>query len=162
MTLVPLSLTWPQVRAWRAQRQHLHKRAPREAIFDVIAQLGGLHAQVMSSAELTLWARVENLEPEFLRHALWKERTLVKIWAMRGTLHLFPSSEYGLWQAGLSTYGHFFKPAWLRYFGLTLDELIQITAAVGQALKGQVLTREQLAAEVTRLTGSATLGGKLL
>ena len=34
--------------------------------------------------------------------ALWQERTLVKTWAMRGTLHLFPADELGLWLGGLS------------------------------------------------------------
>ena len=55
------SLSWDAVLAWRLRRQHLAERAPRAAALDVVSDLGGLHAQVASSAELTLWARVEGL-----------------------------------------------------------------------------------------------------
>src|SRR5690242_12213299 len=98
-----LSLTWQQVRAWRLQRHSLVQRAPLNAMLDVTARIGGLHAQLMSSAELMLWARVEGITSEIVQRALWEERNLVKTWALRGTLHLLPASEYPLWQADLST-----------------------------------------------------------
>ena len=61
---------------------------------DVASRLAGVHAQVLSSAELTLWARVDSLARDAVARALWEDRTLVKTWAMRGTLHLLPSTEY--------------------------------------------------------------------
>ncbi len=64
------SLTWPAVLAWRLRRQHLGCRTTREEALGVVRQICGLHAQVMSSAELTLWARVEDLEPDAVRKAL--------------------------------------------------------------------------------------------
>jgi hypothetical protein len=73
-------------------------------MLDVVSRLCGVHAQLMSSAELTLWARVDGLARDDVASALWDQRTLVKTWAMRGTLHLLPSSELGLWLAGLGTY----------------------------------------------------------
>jgi hypothetical protein len=96
-------LGWDQVAAWRAARHRLEERAPATAMLEVVAGIAGLHAQVMSSAELTLWARVEGLEPGAVQRALWSERSLVKTWAMRGTLHLLPAAEFPLWQAALST-----------------------------------------------------------
>jgi Winged helix DNA-binding domain len=36
------------------------------------------------------------------RHHL-EERSLVKTWAMRGTLHLLPAAKFPMWQAALST-----------------------------------------------------------
>jgi len=122
----------------------------------VAARIGGLHAQLMSSAELTLWARVEGLAPGAVQRALWEERSLVKTWAMRGTLHLLPAAEFPLWQAGLSTNRHYLRPSWLRYFGVTThEELDQLMSAIAQALDGQMLTREELAVAVSQLTGSA-------
>ena len=89
-------LGWDQVAAWRAARHRLEERAPATAVLEVVAGIAGLHAQVMSSAELTLWARVEGPAPAAVRRALWEERSLVKTWAMRGTLHLpRPSSPCG-------------------------------------------------------------------
>src|SRR5947209_3817287 len=110
-----ISVSAPQVMAWRVQRHHLDRRAPRAALLEVVAELGGVQAQLMSSAELTLWARIERLEPEDVGHALWEERSLVKTWAMRGTLHLLPASELRLWQAVPSLDRRYLRPAWLRY-----------------------------------------------
>ena len=151
-----LKLTWPQAAAWRARRHHLDRRAPRGSLLAVASRLCGLHAQVLSSAELTAWARVEVLEPGGVQRALWEERTLVKTWAMRGTLHLLPADELPLWHAALGTSPRFLKPArWEKYFGITIDELDRLTAAVGEVLEGRLLTREELAREVGRKAGGA-------
>jgi hypothetical protein len=156
-----LTLDWDQVVSWRLRRHHLDRRAPRAQALGVVAEIGGLHAQVMSSAGLTLWARVDELQPDAVRRALWEDRSLVKTWAMRGTLHLLPADELPLWQAALSTRGHYLRPVWLRNFGVTRQQLEQLIAAVAEALDGRVLTREELADEVARLTGSAELGDKV-
>ena len=155
------TLGWDQVGAWRAARHHLEERVPATAMLEVVAGLCGLHAQVMSSAELTLWARVEGLAPDAVRRALWEERSLVKTWAMRGTLHLLPAAEFPLWQAALSTRRLWEAGSWQRGFGVTLAELEQLNDAVAQALNGQLLTREELADRVGELTGSKQLGDKL-
>jgi hypothetical protein len=44
--------------ALRAERHHLHRRASRTKMLQVIARIGGLHAQLLSSAELMTWARI--------------------------------------------------------------------------------------------------------
>lgn len=159
---MPLArLTWKQVLAWRVRRQHLDERAPRKALLKVVGDLCGLHAQVMSSAELTLWARVEGLEAEDVHQALWDDRSLVKTWAMRGTLHLLPAAEFSMWQAALGQYRHYLNPVWLRAFGVTAAELEQLIQGVVEALDGRMSTREELAGEVARITGSEELGEKL-
>lgn len=143
-------------------RHHLDQRAPAGSMLAVASRLCGLHAQVMSSAELTVWARVEDLDRRAVQRALWEDRTLVKTWAMRGTLHLLPANELPVWQAALSTSRRYLKPAlWQKYFGITLDELDRLTEAVASALDGRLLTREELGLEVGRLTGSTAFGAKL-
>src|ERR1700730_18267976 len=57
-----LKLTWSQVAAWRVRRHHLDQRTPAGSMLTVASRLCGLHAQVLSSALLSLWARVEDLE----------------------------------------------------------------------------------------------------
>src|SRR5215218_9150217 len=153
-------LGWAQVAAWRAARHHLDERAPAGAILEVAARIAGVHAQVLSSAELTLWARVEGLALDAVRHALWDERSLVKTWAMRGTLHLLPAAEFPLWQAALSTRRPWEARSWQRGFGVSLDQLERLNAAVAEALDGRQLTREELATRVGELTTPA-LGDKL-
>lgn len=156
-----IELTWAQALAWRMRRHHLHERAPRAAMLDVVARLGGLHAQVMSSAELTLWARVADLERDAVSGALWGDRSLVKLWAMRGTLHLLPAAELDTWLAALGTYDRYLKPAWLRNFDITREQLETLIDAIGEALDGELLTREELGATVARNTGSPELEQKV-
>src|SRR6266478_1001377 len=157
-----LKLTWARAAAWRIRRHHLDRRAPAGSMLAVASRLCGLHAQLMSSAELSVWARVEELDRRAVQRALWEDRTLVKTWAMRGTLHLLPANELPLWHAALSTSRRYLKPAlWQKYFGITIEELDRLTEAVATALDGRVMTREELVQEVGRLTGSAAFGAKL-
>jgi hypothetical protein len=155
-----LKLTWPQAAAWRARRHYLDKRAPPGSMLSVAGRLCGLHAQVMSSAELSVWARVEDLERGAIQRALWQDRTLVKTWAMRGTLHLLPADELGLWHAALRTSRRYLREAaWQNYFGITIKDLDKLTEAIGVALDGRVMTREELTGAVRRLTRSPALAG---
>lgn len=152
-----LKLTWPRVAAWRVRRHYLDQRLPAGNMLAVASRLCGLHAQVLSSAVLTLWARVEELDRYAVQRALWQDRTLVKTWAMRGTLHLVPSDDLPLWHAALTTSRRYSKPGLWRRFGLTLEELDRLTESIGDALNGAVMTREELAQRVGQLTGSRKL-----
>lgn len=144
------------------RRHALVERVAQSQTLDVVKTICGLHAQLMSSAELTLWARVDGLDGDAVSRMLWQERSLLKTWAMRGTLHLLPSEEYPMWQAALGTYRHYLKPAWFRAFGVSREELEQLIAAVAEAVDGRMLTRQELAAEVGRITASAAMAEKLL
>jgi len=52
-------LTWRQVMTWCSERHHLHRRASHKKMMDVIARIGGLHAQLLSFAGLMLWRAAE-------------------------------------------------------------------------------------------------------
>ena len=72
---------------------------------------------------------------------------MVKTWAMRGTLHLLPSSELPMWHTALGTSPRFLREdSWKKYFGITLDELDQITEAIAAVLNGRLVMRDELAA----------------
>ncbi len=156
-----ITLTSEQVTAWRLSKHHLLERAPQGHLIDVATDLGGLHAQVMSSAELIAWARVEGLEQEDVRKALWEERTLVKTWAMRGTLHLLPAREFPMYVAALRTRQSYRRASWLKYFNMTLEDMEAIIEGVRVALDGRCLTREQLSETVGEATGSADVRERL-
>lgn len=131
------------------------------SVLDVVQDLGGIHAQLFSAAELALWARLQHMPPDAVQEALWERRSLVKTWAMRGTLHLVASVDFPLLVAALRTRQRYLEPAWLTYQGVTRDEIEAITQGVRLALDGQCLTREQLAFEVARQTHAAHLEDKL-
>ena len=157
----PAELGWPSVLAHRMERQFLTERRPREELTAVTGAIGGLHAQSLPAAELAAWARIDGLRLGDLERELWERRALVKTWAMRGTLHLLPAREYGLWRAALDTFDHYLKGAWLRGFSISREELETLLEAVRGALGGEGLTRDELADAVARATGSPALGGKL-
>jgi hypothetical protein len=149
-----LRIPWEQVALFRAHRHRLDRRAPRGAMLRVTAEICGLHAQLLSSAELSLWARVDRLAAAAVQQALWSEGSLVKTWAMRGTLHLLPRTDLPLFFGALSTYTHFLEQTWFKHLRLTPEDLEAVTAALAQALPGRALTREEVADEVARVTGS--------
>ena len=149
------SLTWDQVRAWRVERQYLAARAPRRRVLNVIAEVCGVHAQVSSSAELQLWARVEGITPEHVRQALWETRTLARTWCMRGTLHLLTARDLPLFVAALRTHDRWWKGAWLKFVGLSETQLRQLLDAIRESLGARPLTRVELAEKVAKRVGRA-------
>jgi hypothetical protein len=155
-------LSWKQAIAWHLRRQHLDRRLPRAKLLSVASELCGLHAQVMSSAELTALCRIDGLRRDDVPKLLWKERKLIKTWAMRSTLHLLPAEDYGRWLHVFADYRRFERSSWLQYFGVTSAELEVIVDAVCQATKTGLLTREQLADEVARITGLPGVREKMM
>src|SRR3954447_4136978 len=91
-----ISLTWEQVQAWRLQQQCLVPRLNRRSFTAAVERVLGVQAQVMSAAEMSIGARVEALKRADVQGALWQDRTLVKTWAMRGTIHVFASHDLPL------------------------------------------------------------------
>jgi len=86
----------------------------------------------MSSTELTLWAWVEDLDPRAVECVLWQDFTLVRTWAIRGTLHLLPADELRLWQAALSTSRRYLisgPAAWQEHYGVTMAKPERLTDA---------------------------------
>ena len=122
-------------------------RALKKDLVRVVGDIGGVQAQVMSAAELQVGVRVD-CRVEDVRDALWKRKTLVKTWLMRATLHLVPSKDLPLYSAAMSTYGMRNTNAWLKWMQITEPELIELIDAIGRALDGRPLTRDELIAKV--------------
>ena len=142
------------MRARRLARSALSERS--SSLLDVVRQVGGIHAQVQASAELQLAARVDGITQQDVRDALWRDRTLVKAWTLRGTLHLHPAEELPLWFAGRSRrqeLDEWRDPAGVLHPAVAAEEVRELRAAVWNALDGRVLLRDELATEVTRRVG---------
>jgi hypothetical protein len=94
--------------------------------------MGGAQSQLLSAAQISLWARVRGLEIEDVDRALWKERTLAKAWCMRRTLYLLPSRDLATFVRGSS--GRAEKEVrWVLNKGVserTLDEAIGAVLSV--------------------------------
>jgi uncharacterized protein YcaQ len=130
-------------------------------MLDVVSDVCGVHAQVASSAELQLWARVEGLKQQHVRKALWERRSLVRTWAMRGTLHLLTAADLPLYVAALRTHDRWWKGAWLKFIGMREDELRALLDTTRESLGARPLTRAELAKKVAARAGSAA-GDRML
>jgi len=62
----------------------------------VLRDVCGLQAQLLSAAMLGLRARTTGLRSAAITHALNDERSIVRGWLMRGTLHLIAAEDLGL------------------------------------------------------------------
>jgi len=139
-----VELSWPQVHAFRMQRHHL-AAAGKQDLVKVAGDIGGAQAQVMSAAELQLAVR-SGRPVTGVRTALWKDRSLVKTWLMRGTLHLIPAKDLPVYTAAMSGHWMRTRPSVLKYFGLTEAELTKLIETIGGVMNGEPKTREEIIA----------------
>ncbi len=151
-----VSTSWSQVLAWRLKRQFVDPVAGPDAV-SVVGRLAGVQAQVASSAELAVAVRRADPRPGEINEALWLDRTLVKTWTARGTLHLVSSGELPAYAAVLGSFRNWDRGSWQRGHGVTAAEVAAILDAVPKALQGSVLTREELVEAVIEVTGDAHL-----
>jgi hypothetical protein len=120
----------------------------------------GIHAQMMGTTDVQVWARRDAARPGVVAHALWEERSLVRAWCMRGTLHLLTPAQFATYAAAFdpaATYG----PTWHRAFEVTPAEMARLHEALAEALEpGEPLTRRELGAAVAASAGER-LGARL-
>lgn len=108
----------------------------------------GVQAQVMSAAELSVGARVDGLKRVDVQRALWQDRTLVKTWAMRGTIHLFAAEDLPLVVAARCADGGRYRLHDFLQLGFTEAQYDEFLRAVPEVLgdgSDEPMTREALA-----------------
>jgi hypothetical protein len=98
--MTSLSLSPEQVRWQRYQRGGLVK--PFAGAPAAASTLVGVQAQILPAAGLALWNRTPELSHSHFDRLLYHERTLVKLWGQRGTLHLYASDDWPLLNAARS------------------------------------------------------------
>jgi len=96
-------VSWAAVCARRLQRHGLAAPLAGASPADVVAMMCGAHAQILSAAELSIGVRLAAGTRADVRNALWGERSLVKTFGPRGTVHLLPAAELPMWTGALST-----------------------------------------------------------
>lgn len=84
-----------QVSALRLRAQRLSHVDPvvPGSVLSVVRDLSGIQAQDYSAAMLSVRVRSAGLVADDVDRARVRERSIVRTWAMRGTLHLVPSED---------------------------------------------------------------------
>lgn len=155
-------LQWPQVHTWRLSQHGLSPRFPSQDIVEAVTRTAGIQAQVLSAAELAMCSRVEGLSPHDVKAALFQDHTLVRTWAMRGTLHLLSARELPLYVAARD-WQH--TANWSKYFaefGLSSAQQETFLLAIPSVLEQGPMTRPQLADAVAKHTGVARVRDLIL
>jgi uncharacterized protein YcaQ len=141
-------VTWEQVTAYRLLRHHLARRAPASALPSVVGDMGGAQAQLLGAAQMSIWARVRDVDPEHLSNAIWRDRILAKAGCMRRTLYLLPSKELAIFVRGSAQRAEK-EIRWVLNRGISAPTLERLLECVLSALD-QPLTRTELAERVSR------------
>src|SRR2546427_1592135 len=136
------SISRDRVAAFRLHRHHLASRAPASALVQVAGDMGGAQAQVLSAAQMSLWTRTRGLRAKDVEKALWHDRTLAKVWCMRGTVYLVPSKDFAVFVRGVA--GRADRDArWMAKRGRSIDVIERIVKAMEQILD-RPLTRKEV------------------
>jgi uncharacterized protein YcaQ len=80
------------------QRQLLHEKTKADSLRDVAASICGVNAQRGITIYLSFQNRMRDFRKEDLDRALYQTKELVKIWCMRGTVHIIPSAQFEWYQ----------------------------------------------------------------
>jgi hypothetical protein len=147
-----LELSWQAVVARRMARHHLSVPAAGSPA-DVVRAMAGAHAQVLSAAEISVALRLEGTTRVDVQRALWEDRSLVKTFGPRGTVHLLPTDELASWVSALSALQRPISAA-PQVMRMTPEQTGQVIAAIGDALADDDLTVQELGDEVVARTGS--------
>jgi hypothetical protein len=146
-------MRWAEVSARRLRRNHLTDATLIDDPARIAADVLGVHAQVMSAAEVSIGVRSESLTRTDVRAALWKQRTLVKTRGPRGTVHLLAAADLPMWTGALSavpTRRSPFPPG----ARITDEQTEQVVAAIAGAVEDAELTVDELTDAIVARIGS--------
>jgi hypothetical protein len=124
----------------------------------VAGLLCGAHAQILTAAEFSIGRRIAGATRADVRRALWEDRTLVKTFGPRGTVHLLAAADLPMWTGALSALlppvaQH---PEGVRFAAGEAEEVI---AAIGDALAGASASSSGASSSGASSSGASAVGG---
>ena len=155
-----LKVSWPQALAWRLERQLLNPVGDL-SVADTVRRLCGVQAQVASSAELAVRVRRQASRAGEVTRALAKGTLDQDLGHARDAapaqVQRTPAATCRCWLPG----ARWEAPSWQKWFGVGPEEIEALRVAAREALDGTSLTREELAAAVTKKRGLGHIGKEL-
>jgi hypothetical protein len=99
------TITTEQLRWFRMSNSGLI--TPFSSTEEAARSLFGIQAQILPAAALSLWNRTNELSHKTFEKKLFEDRSMVKLWGQRGTLHLYEITD---WPLLIAARGE--KPTW--------------------------------------------------
>ena len=135
------------------QNHYLAEKADKSDIVKVVGRVCGPHSQLPMTPYYSLLNRIKDFEPEMLDRLLYKDKSLVKTWFMRGTLHTIPSQDF-------PTYHNALRRMWFEHHGKYMnkpdwpsrvDREKKLYPTIKKALANKPLRRKELSDRVRML-----------
>jgi hypothetical protein len=145
-------LSWTQVCARRLDRHALSAPSHDARPADIVGTMCGAHAQVLSAAELSIGLRLVGVTRADVRKALWTERSLVKTFGPRGTVHLLSAQDLPWWTGALSAIPPS-RNSQAKDVRLTPEQTEAVVEAIAGALDTAELSIDELSEAVIADTG---------
>jgi len=133
----------------RAATQLLHRPASAHDPAEIARSIAGAQAQDVYAGPLTFRSRSRTLKAADIKSARTEDRSLLRTWVMRTTIHLIPTDDAGWWlplfEPGIERWSR----RRLAQLGMPAGEPDKALRVIGKALEGAgPLTRPELAARV--------------
>ncbi|KPK98013.1 MAG: hypothetical protein AMJ90_10055 [candidate division Zixibacteria bacterium SM23_73_2] len=96
-----MEFTLKQINLFTLKSHFLFDNAEKSDLVKVVDQICGLNAQTARAPYISLWSRIKNFKKDQLKKALYKDKTLVKTWLMRGTVHIVSARDFPVYQKAL-------------------------------------------------------------
>ena len=113
----------------RAATQLLHRPASAKDPAEIARSIAGAQAQDVYAGPLTFRSRSRKLTAADITRARTEERSLLRTWVMRTTIHLIPTDDAGWWLP-------LFEPGIERWSRRRLEQLGLPAAKQDRALRG--------------------------
>lgn len=98
---MPLELSRQQSNRLYLKSHFLLENAQQADLVKVIGGICGLNAQTARAAYFSLWARIAGFQKDQLTKTLHEDKRLIKTWLMRGTAHIVPAQDFGIYHKAL-------------------------------------------------------------
>src|SRR5688572_11911408 len=146
-------MRWSEVCARRLARHGLVEPVAASRLAEQVGTMCGAHAQLMTAAELSIGLRTAGITRSGVQEALWTERSLVKTYGPRGTVHLLASRDLPMWTGALSAIPgeRFSFPEGVR---LTPEQTDAVVDAIDTALADAELTVDELTEAIVDRAGA--------
>jgi hypothetical protein len=135
------------------RRQHLIDRATHGTMLEAVEAVHGIQAQVQAHAIFAIAQRVNGLTAREIDRALWSDRSLLKTWAMRGTVHWLPANEEPMFRSGLMQLRKWWIDHWWRKEKVPDEVRQHLFDVVLEVLKDGPLPRGEIAARAVPRVG---------
>lgn len=158
MTKDSPTVSLERVTRFYLQNHYLAEKADKSDIVKVVGRVCGLHSQLPMTPYYSLLNRIKDFEPEMLDRLLYKEKSLVKTWFMRGTLHTIPSQDF-------PTYHNALRRMWFEHHGKYMnkpdwpsrvDREKKLYPTIKKALADKPLRRKELSDRVHELLANGS------